>query len=142
MGYFTMLDYLFFNQSVADKFIEFMKQNKLEWEQGVEQIQNAIILKTSDDIDDSLWDKLDDLYDDLSVEDARLSNADAAGEDDRDTAGIYIQLGNGEQTIAKVDPQIMNRMLDVISMDELNDFVEAIVASVEAPDDSAICQKR
>jgi len=36
----------------------------------------------------------------------------------------------------------MNRMLDVISMDEFNDFVEAIVTSVESPDDSAICQKK
>ncbi len=36
----------------------------------------------------------------------------------------------------------MNRILDVISMDEFNDFIEAIVSSVENPDDSAICQKK
>lgn len=137
-----MLDYLFFNQAIADKFIEFMRKNKLEWIQEVEAIQNAIVLKTSDEIDEDLWDALDDLYDELSSEDAQISNANAAEDDDRDTAGIYIQLKNGEQTIAKVNPLIMNRMLDVISMDELNDFVEAIVTSVEAPDDSAICQKK
>ena len=119
-----------------------MRENKLEWIQEVEAIQNAIILKTSDEIDEGLWDDLDDLYDELSAEDAQISNANTAEEDDRDTAGIYIQLNNGEQTIAKVNPLIMNRILDVISMDELNDFVEAIVASVEAPDDSAICQKK
>ena len=137
-----MLDYLFFNQVIADKFITFMKQSKLEWVQEVELIQNAIVLKTSDEIDEDLWDALDDLYDVLSVEDAQISNADAVEEDDRDTAGIYIQLKNGEQTIAKVSPLIMNRMLEVISMKELNDFVEAIVSSVEVPDDSAICQKK
>lgn len=136
-----MLDYLFFNQSVADKFVEFMKQNKLEWVQETEQIQNAIVLKTSEEIDDDLWDTLDDLYDELSAEDAQLSGADTEEDDDRDTAGVYIQLKDGKQTIAKVNPLIMNRMLDVISMDEFNDFIEAIVTSVEAPDDSAICQK-
>ncbi len=137
-----MLDYLFFNQVIADKFITFMKQNELEWVQEVEAIQNAIVLKTSDEINDDLWDALDDLYDELSVEDARLSSADAADKDDTDTAGVYIQLKSGRQTIAKVNPLIMNRMLDVISMDEFNDFVEAIVTSVESPDDSAICQKK
>jgi hypothetical protein len=35
----------------------------------------------------------------------------------------------------------MTRMLSVISRDELNDFVETIVRSVETPDDSPICKR-
>jgi len=137
-----MLDYLFFNQSIADRFIDFMTKNNLEWTQEVEKIQNAIVLKTSEDIDDDLWDALDDLYDQLGLEDALLSDANTAEEHDIDTAGIYIQLQNGEQTIAKINPLIMNRILNVISMDEFNDFIETIVTSVENPDDSAICLKK
>lgn len=118
-----------------------MNQNKLEWTQETEQIQNAIVLKTSDDIDDDLWDALDDLYDELSVEDAALSVENEVDENSVEAAGVYIQLNNGKQTIAKVNPLVMNRMLDVISMDEFNDFVEAIVTSVEIPDDAAICKR-
>ncbi len=54
-------------------------------------------------------------------------------------AGIYIQLAGGKQTVAQVNPDVMNRMLEVISMDEFNTFVETIVSSVENPDDSPIC---
>lgn len=136
-----MLDYLFFNQSIADQFIDFMNKNKLEWTQETEKIQNAIVLKTSDEIEDDLWDALDDFYDLLSLEDARLSDATTANEDDIEAAGVYIQLQNGKQTIAQVDPLIMNRILDVISMNEFNDFIEAIVSSVEKPNTAAICQK-
>lgn len=136
-----MLDYLFFNQSIANKFIDFMTKNNLEWTQEVEKIQNAIVLKTSEDIDDDLWDALDDLYDQLGLEDALLSDANTTKEHDIDTAGVYIQLQNGEQTIAKINPLIMNRILNVITMDEFNDFIEAIVTSVENPDNSAICLK-
>ncbi|MCK5901534.1 MAG: hypothetical protein KAG28_00170 [Cocleimonas sp.] len=136
-----MLDYLFFNQSIADQFIHFMNKHQLEWTQEVEKIQKAIVLKTSDEIEDTLWDALDDFYDDLSIEDARLSSETEVDENLMDTAGVYIQLKNGEQTIAKINPSVMNRILDVISMDEFNDVVEAIVSSVEAPDDSAICRK-
>lgn len=136
-----MLDYLFFNQSIADQFIDFMDKNNLEWTQEVEKIQSAIVLKTSEDLEDTLWDALDDLYDKLGIEDALLSSAQTTDDNDIDTAGVYIQLKNGQQTIAPVNPLIMNRILDVISMEELNDFIEAIVTSVENPDDSAICQK-
>jgi hypothetical protein len=137
-----MLDYLFFNRSIANKFIGFMNKNNLEWTEEVEKIQSAIVLKTSEDIDDALWDALDDFYDTLGVEDALMSHAKAADDNDIDTAGVYIQLKNGQQTIAPVDPLIMNRILDVISMNELNDFIEAIVTSVENPNDAAICQKK
>jgi hypothetical protein len=84
---------------------------------------------------------LDDFYDLLSLEDARLSDANTATEEDIEAVGVYIQLQNGEQTIAQVDLLIMNRILEVISMDEFNDFIEAIVSSVEKPNDAAICQK-
>ncbi len=119
-----------------------MDKNNLEWTQEVEKMQGAIVLKISDDIDDALWDALDDLYDKLGAEDALLSNNNSVDTDDIDTAGVYIQLKNGQQTIAAVNPLVMNRILDVISMDELNDFIEAIVSSVENPDDAAICQKK
>ncbi len=135
-----MLDYLFFNQSIANKFIDFLDKNKLEWTQEREKIQNALVLKTSDDIDDDLWDALDEFYDTLSLEDASLSDTNTS-DGSIETAGVYIQLHNGEQTIAKVDSLVMNRILDVISMDEFNNFIEAIVQSVEEPNDSAICKR-
>jgi hypothetical protein len=137
-----MLDYLFFNQSIADKFIDFMNKNNLKWTQEVEKIQNAIVLKISEDIDDALWDALDELYDELGLEDALLGSNNTVNSDDINAAGVYIQLQNGQQTIAPINPLIINRILDVISMDEFNELVEAIVSSVENPDDSAICQKK
>ena len=137
-----MLDYLFFNQSIAKKFIDFMDKNNLEWTQEREKIQGALVLKTSEDIDDALWDALDELYDELGLEDALLSDNNSADTDDVDTAGVYIQLKNGQQTIAGINSLVMNRILDAISLDEFNDFIEAIVSSVENPDDSAICKRK
>lgn len=137
-----MLDYLFFNPSIAEKFIDFMNKNNLEWTQEIEKIQGALVLKTSEDIDDAIWDALDEHYDKLGLEDALLSDRHSVKADDIDTAGVYIQLKNGQQTIAAINPLVVNRILDAISMDEFNDFIEAIVNSVENPDDSAICQKK
>ncbi len=54
--------------------------------------------------------------------------------------GVYLQLADGRQTLAAVNPQAINRILSVLSMDEFNQFVDVIVRSVENPDDATICQ--
>ncbi|MEZ5450284.1 MAG: hypothetical protein R3E89_15385 [Thiolinea sp.] len=136
-----VLEYLFFTRQMADRFTEALRQRGLPWEEEVESVQSAIVLKISEGVDDALWDELDELHDALSLEDQALLEAGMEDETARSTAGIYLQLEGGRQTIAQVDPEVMNRMLSVVSMDEFNAFVDTIVRSVEQPDDSAICQR-
>jgi len=138
-----MLEYLFFTQEIADKFIAFVEGKNLAWEQKNDPMLDSIVIETSEDIEDDLWDELDDYHDSLGEEDQKILEAELADSDtETNAAGIYIQLANGEQTVAQIDPEVMNRMLSVISMDEFNDFIETIVSSVEKPDDAPICEKR
>jgi hypothetical protein len=135
-----MIEYLFFNKAVSDRFIAVLKQKGVAWTEEIEPVQDGISIKVSEDIGDDLWDELDDVYDQMSVDDHMMLEAGMRDEGDVSTAGIYLQLKNGEQTIARVDPDIMSRILEVISMEEFNTFLEVIVSSVEEPDDSAICK--
>lgn len=142
-----MLEYLFFNQRIADKFIVYLEQKGCDWQQSVDPMLESIIIRTPEDIEDELWDELDELHEKLSEEDQRLleqnENEQSVNEavDISNTAGIYIQLAGGKQTIARVKPDVVNRILDVISMDEFNTFIETIVSSVENPDDGPLCNK-
>ena len=135
-----MLEYLFFNLEIAEKFIEFLNKKSLEWEEYIDPMLDSIVIKTSEDIEDDLWDELDDYHESLGPEDQKMleqTMSDTVTE--TNAAGIYIQLAGGKQTVAQVNPDVMNRMLELISMDEFNTFVETIVSSVENPDDSPIC---
>ncbi|MGB3918253.1 hypothetical protein J9253_05350 [Thiothrix litoralis] len=136
-----VLEYLFFTQAIADKFIVALQEHDLHFEREIEPVQGAIVLKIAEGVDDDLWDELDDLYDMLSDEDQALVEAGIEDDDSKSTAGIYLQLADGSQTIAQVDPVIMSRILTVITTDELNAFVDTIVRSVETPDDSPICKR-
>ncbi|UJS22909.1 hypothetical protein [Thiothrix winogradskyi] len=135
------LEYLFFTQSIADRFIEALHEHELHFEREIEPVQGAIVLKIAEGVDDDLWDMLDDLYDELSEADQALVEAGLEDDDSKSTAGIYLQLAGGHQTIAQVNPDVMSRMLTVISTEELNTFVDTIVRSVETPDDSPICKR-
>lgn len=136
-----VLEYLFFTPSVADKFIQALHEHDLHFEREIEPVQGAIVLKIAEGVGDDLWDELDELYDELSEEDQSLMEAGIEDVDAKSTAGIYLQLSGGKQTIAQVDPDVMRRMLGVITTDELNTFVDMIVRSVETPDDSPICKR-
>ena len=137
-----MLEYLFFTQEIADKFIAYLKDKNLVWEQKNDPMLGSIVIETPEDIEDELWDELDDYHDSLGEEEQKLLEVELAdSETETNAAGIYIQLANGEQTVAQINPEVMNRMLSVISMDEFNVFIETIVSSVENPDDAPICEK-
>ncbi len=136
-----MLEYLFFNSVFAKKFTHSLKAFGLEYAEQTEAVQNAILISTSEEIDDNLWDQIDELYDDLSAQDQQLLQRKLDDDHKINSAGIYIQLENDQQTIARVNPDVMNRMLENISMDEFNTFIEAIVTSVEQPDDTPFCKK-
>ncbi len=135
-----MIEFLFFNKAISEKFIALLRQNNIDWIEETEAVQEAINIKISEDIGDALWDELDDFYEILTAEDQLLLEQNVNDDDLVSTAGIYLQLADGKQTIAKIKPDVMNRMLEVISIDEFNDFIETIVSSVENPDDTPICK--
>lgn len=141
-AYHPMLEYLFFNAVFAEKFSRLLKGKSLEFEQSLESIQNAILITTSEDIDDELWDEIDEAYDDLSEQDQQLLQSKLDDDSKINTAGIYIQLKGDQQTIATIDPDVMNRMLEKISMDEFNAFIEAVVSAVEVPDETPFCERK
>lgn len=132
-----MLEYVFFNDSFRLKFIARLESLGLSHEDAVDAIEGAAIVRI-DEPEEAIWDELDDYYDDLS--DADQAELEASADDSMSTAGIYIELSDGRKTLAKVRPEVMNRMLGNVSMDEFNEFVEVIVKSVEEPDDSPICK--
>ena len=137
-----MLEYLFFNQIIADKFTQFLEAKNLAWEQFTDPMLESIVIKTPEELDDDIWDELDDYHEKLGEDDQKLLEDALDDTEETNAAGIYIQLANGDQTVAQINPDVMNRMLSVINMDEFNRFVETIVSSVEMPDDSPICEKK
>ena len=132
-----MLEYVFFHDRFKERFIARLESEGLEHNETVDPIEGAAVIQIEEP-DDALWDALDDYYDELS--DADQAEMENSSSDSMSTAGIYIVLQDGRKTVAKIRPDVMNRMLTVINMDEFNEFVETIVKSVEEPDDTAICK--
>lgn len=63
------------------------------------------------------------------------------GEAHHQRAGVNVTLGNGRVVQAPIDPGLMRRLLAAVSPQELGEFIDAIVAAVENPDDRPLCQR-
>jgi hypothetical protein len=133
-----MFDYIFFREDNRDSFAGYIKDNGLKAE--LTETHDGMLVSIDEDIDDPLLDKIEEYYDSLMTECENII-AEEEGDQHLNTAGITLNLQDGRSIQTAVDPNIINRMLTVLSMKELGDFVKTIVNAVENPDERPFCQQ-
>ncbi|MEJ2612906.1 MAG: hypothetical protein P8179_23305 [Candidatus Thiodiazotropha sp.] len=98
------------------------------------------VASVPDDLDDELDEKIETRYEQLLEMNESLV-AEQEGENHIHTAGINVTLSDGRVVQASIDPSLVNRLLGVLSADELGVLVSAIADAVENPDQRPLCQR-
>jgi hypothetical protein len=131
-----VLEYVFFDKGLREKFVRYAAEKEVAAEVSDE---GGILAMVSEDIDDEIFDELDHYYEILLQENAEMleGTEDAL---EKSAAGVQVELSDGTACNIKFDPDVIARLLNCISMEELRDLVQAIAVRVENPDDRPICQ--
>lgn len=131
-----MLEYVFFEASLREKFVRFAAEKGVVAEKSDE---GGFMVLVPEDVADELFDELDHYYEVLLQENAEMleGTEDAL---EKSAAGVQVQLADGTPCNIKFDPDVLARLLNCISLEELRDLVQAIAIRVENPDDRPICQ--
>ncbi|BBP44780.1 hypothetical protein THMIRHAS_01530 [Thiosulfatimonas sediminis] len=58
-----------------------------------------------------------------------------------DACGVQVKLQSGEYTTIAIHPQIMNKILSVLSIDELQQFLAQVAEDIENPKSGPICSR-
>jgi predicted hydrolase (HD superfamily) len=133
-----MLEYIFFHDEPRKQFLHYLESLDIP---HVEQDDiMGMIVAVPEDLGEEIEDQIEAHYDKL-MEDAEERLAEAGEAAEKDVAAITISLQNGDTIYASVDPKVLNRILSVITTQELNDLVNSIVNSVENPDDRPFCNR-
>jgi hypothetical protein len=130
-----MLDYVFFDEGLRDRFVEFTRARGIEVAVSDE---GGFMASTPEDLDDEVNEAIDHYYEVLLQENADMLEST----DDRlekNVAGVRVVLADGTACTIRFDPNLLARMLQSISMEELRDVVQHIASSVENPDDRPLC---
>jgi len=92
-------------------------------------------------LDEVILEKLENDYDKLMDIDRDLTEQQEDSANDIHAAGITIQLKDGRVVCASVAPELLQKVMQSISTDELNTIVCAITEAVEVPDERGLCQR-
>lgn len=137
-----MLDYIFFNDKLNDKFVQFLQDNNIPFSQEQDDsfgtVQGSII-GISEDISEDTLDELQNLYDILQKKQEQiLENSDESLI--TNVAGMEVALKDDKICTLKVDPEIVSKMLTVVSFEELQSFVEDVTQCVQNPISKPACK--
>ena len=133
-----MLEYIFFDQQSLEQFVVRLEQQSIPYRARDDDM--GLVVAIADDLPDVITDALDACYDKL-LEEAEKLSLEAGEAAEKCTAGFNITLSDGRTTSVQVAPELLNRILGAISFAELNQLVEAIVSSVENPDNRPLCRR-
>ena len=134
-----MLEYIFFNQKTCSLF----EKAATSSEAGpvIHCEDNYFTAMLSEDLDEVVLEELEDYYDELMDMDRNLSEQQKDSSQTIHTTAITIQLKDGRNVYASVAPELLARVMQSISMDDLNTLVCAITEAVENPDERGLCQR-
>lgn len=135
-----MLEYVFFDPRPRDGFLEFLLELGLQ--PVVEEQEDLIQVSLPEDLEEALALQIEDHYDRMMALDRSLYETEAApGEVGYQAAGITLALQDGSNVYAEVSPDLLGRIMQVLSPQEFNQVVNAIVQAVENPDARSLCQR-
>jgi len=135
-----MLEYVFFDERPRDQFVTFLQQKSVELK--LEEDEGLLKVWISEDLDDDLDEAIEDFYDDMMALNQQLyEDENNEAEVGYNAAGIVLELNTGENVYAQVNPELLGRIMKVVTPDEFNTVVNAIVEAVENPDARTPCQR-
>ncbi|MES9972247.1 MAG: hypothetical protein ABW092_19615 [Candidatus Thiodiazotropha sp.] len=133
-----MLEYILFDESSWHGFIDYLRQLGLEPEASVGE--DGWLVALPEDLDEAMDAEIEAHYD-LLLDKNEALVAEREGAAHRHVAGVDVALADGRVVQAAVDPKLMRRLLESVTPLELGEFVAAVVAAVENPDQRPFCQR-
>ena len=135
-----MLDYVFFDRRPFERFLAYLRERGLEpvCREGDDAVFEVSL---PEDLDDALTDAVEAYYDEMMAYNQALFEDGSAPGSDYHAAGVVVNLRNGEAVYAEVEPDLLARVMSVLSPEEFGRLVDAIVDAVEAPDGRSFCQR-
>jgi hypothetical protein len=135
-----MLEYIFFHPEPYRLFKHFLiSRNVQTLQEKFDQTDvEALVICIDDNLDDALSDEIESYYDEMMELNETLVTADG----EMNNVGLTVTLSDGRSVLASVEPDVMNRILTVISHQELGQLVDKIADAVENPDARPLCKRQ
>jgi hypothetical protein len=132
-----MLEYIFFNDGLREQFEALAESLDLQFETRMDALGTVVMLP--ENMPEETENQLEGKYAELMEEQAALSDEES-DVTQRQAVGIQVTLSDGNERMLKLDPELVNRMLECFTVEEMQELVNAIAVSLENSGDAPLCQ--
>ena len=138
---YNMLEYVFFHQQPLGQFCEFLRGKGIPF-QLLDSSESLLLAIEEQSIDDPMADIIDEYYDEmLDLDQSIYDQGMVEDEENYASAGVVVNLMDGQSIYADVPGNLLKKIMDVLSPQELGDLVNAIADAVENPDKRTLCKR-
>lgn len=137
-------EYTFFDEGIAQKFCQQVESMGCSSNIRVDESPNGdacFEVKVIDELTDEMVEQIETLYSDMLFgEQAAQIDGNEVGAM-ADVCGVQVRLASGDYTTIAIDPVIMNKILSVLTIEELQAFLAQVAEDIETPKTGPICQR-
>ena len=134
-----MLEYVLFAEPLRDRFTQWLDDNGIAYRTGGDGDELLVLL--DEDLDEEVLDRVDEQYDQLLEESARMADEEDNSPDAVHLVGIQFQRSDGVTGQVRITPELANRLHRCLDMVELQAFVQSVVDAAENPDSGPLCRR-
>ncbi len=140
-----VMEYVFFDQDLATRFQAYCKQLGVNCEMKEELTHtddDSFTLVIKDPLSEELTEQIEEQYGEMLFgEQAAQIEGNSGSGALADACGVQVQLQSGEFTTVAIHPEIMNKILSVLTVDELQQFLSQVAEDIENPKSGPICSR-
>lgn len=125
-----MLEYIFFDAKLRDLFVAYAAGLGLECELRDDAL-GLVVALDEEALNDELEDSLEERYEQLQDEQARLLAQEDGGL--QQLAGFRVNLPDGQSCQVPLPPELANRLMASFSLDEIQTLLDTVARSVLDP---------
>ena len=131
-----MMEFIFFNGEIAERFSEFARLIGVSNEKRTDNM--GLVVAVSEDLEEVLNTRLETYYAHLLDEQAEM--VEEIEPDLKHVTAINITLTDGRSCAIRIEPAIMNRLMECLSIEEIHQLATTIAHCAENPDNRPLCQ--
>jgi hypothetical protein len=125
-----MLEYVFFEEEPRRRFQSFLEEHGVPWTLEPHQPETLVVIDDSR-LDGALADRLESLYDELFALEQSLFLAEKPPPASARAKGIRLHLKDGTEIQVDLPQDLIDRLLEAITPEELDGVADAIVCAFE-----------
>ncbi len=140
-----LMEYVFFDLNLAERFQSYCEALGVETSLISGETysgESEFTVSLPDTLGDSIVDQIEEEYAGLLFgEQASMIEGNDENGATADACGVQVQLQSGEFTTVAIHPEIMNKILSVLSVNELQKFLVQVAEDIENPKKGPVCAR-